>query len=181
MSEPDRLDDHGVVAAQLERTPRSPIDVVARCHLDLPTVIAVPPHLDDGTPFPTRYWLTCPLAVLRISRIESAGGVKDAEARIASDPEFAAAHEAAMARYAAERDALIDASIDRPAPTGGVAGARRGVKCLHAHYADHATGNPNPVGAGVAPDVEPLNCDRRCCSFTEDGVVRNPEWREPPR
>ena len=178
---PSRLDDHEVVAAQLDRTPRSPIDAVARCHLELPTVIAVPPHLDDGTPFPTRYWLTCPLAVLRISRIESAGGVKEAESRIATDPEFAAAHTAAMDRYRAERDQLIPADSPYPRPTGGVAGAQRGVKCLHAHYAHHASGNQNPVGAATAANVEPLDCGVRCCAEIEGQVVRNPEWTEPGR
>ena len=34
--------------------------------MGLPVVVAVPPLLDDGTPFPTRYWLTCPLARIRV-------------------------------------------------------------------------------------------------------------------
>ena len=29
--------------------------------LILPVVIKVPPNLDDGTPFPTTYWLSCPM------------------------------------------------------------------------------------------------------------------------
>jgi hypothetical protein len=41
---------------------------VARCHLGLPVVIQVPPRLDDGTPFPTLYWLTCPLATTLIAQ-----------------------------------------------------------------------------------------------------------------
>jgi hypothetical protein len=46
---------------------------------------------------------------------------------------------------------------------------------LHAHYADHAAGNPNPIGAAVAPWVEPLDCPIPCV----DGEERNPAWREP--
>ena len=174
------MDDRAAVAAQLDREPRSPIEVVARCHLDLPVVIAVPPHLDDGTPFPTRYWLTCPLAVRRIGRLESVGGVKDAERRLA-DEGLEQRHEASMERYAAERDALIDDSIERPRPSGGVAGAIAGVKCLHAHYADHAAGNDNVVGEWTAADVDPLDCALPCVAATDSGVVRNPEWREPKR
>jgi len=173
------MNDVDVVAAQIGRIPRSSVDPVARCHLGLPVVIAVPPHLDDGTPFPTRYWLTCPLAVLRVSRIESTGGVKGAEARVATDPDFAIAHEAAMRRYAADRDRLIPADSPDPRPSGGVAGARRGVKCLHAHYADHAAGNPNPVGAMTAEAIEPLDCAVACCRDESGLTVRNPEWREP--
>jgi len=163
------------VTAQLGREPRSPIDVVARCHLGLPVVTAVPPHLDDGTPFPTRYWLTCPLAVRRVGRLEAAGGVKEAEARLAVDPDLAERHAAAVARYAAERDALIPADSPLPRPTGGVGGATRGVKCLHAHYADHAAGNDNPVGEHAAARIEPLDCTVPCVI---DGAL-NPEWREP--
>lgn len=176
------MNDVDVVAAQIGRIPRSPVEVVARCHLGLPVVTAVPPHLEDGTPFPTRYWLTCPLAVIRVSRMESTGGVKAAETRIDRDPEFAAAHEAAMLRYAAQRDQLIPANSPYPPPSGGVAGARRGVKCLHAHYADHAAGNANPVGATTAGGVEPLDCTVDCCRQEKGGAIeRNPEWREPRR
>lgn len=175
------MNDRAVVAAQIERQPRSAIDVVARCHLGLPVAIAVPPHLDDGTPFPTRYWLTCPLAVRRIGRLESVGGVKAAEAKLASDPDLAAAHDATMKRYATERDALIDEDDARPRPTGGVAGAAAGVKCLHAHYADYAAGNDNVVGEWAAPDVEPLDCVVPCVAEVDAQIVRNPEWREPRR
>ncbi|MDJ0923921.1 MAG: DUF501 domain-containing protein [Acidimicrobiia bacterium] len=176
------MSDRAVVAAQIEREPRSAVDVVARCDLGLPTVIKVPPYLDDGTPFPTTYWLTCPLAVRRIGRLEAKGGVKEAEYRIASDPEFAARHIAAGERYRLERDAMIDmigSDIAGPRPTGGVGGTRRGVKCLHAHYADYAAGNDNPVGEETAVAVEPLNCLVRCMVQTEGAVGRNPEWVEP--
>lgn len=175
------LDDRTVVAVQLGREPRSPVDVVARCHLGLPVAIAVPPFLDDGTPFPTRYWLTCPLAVLRISRLESAGGVRAAEERLAGDPELAAAHGRATARYAAERDALIADDAPRHRPSGGIGGTRAGVKCLHAHYADHAAGNENPVGSWTAGDVEPLDCAMPCVIASQSTVTTNPEWREPRR
>ena len=85
------MDDRSVVEVQIGRPPRSEVVVSARCHLALPVVIDVPPILEDGTPFPTTHWLTCPLAVLRISRIESNGGVRDADQWIASDPDVAAA------------------------------------------------------------------------------------------
>lgn len=175
------MDDRAAVAAQIEREPRSRIDVVARCHLEIPVVIGVPPHLDDGTPFPTTYWLTCPLASRRIGRLESAGGVKAAERRLESNTDLARRHEATMTRYAAQRDARVDESIDRPRPSGGVAGAVAGVKCLHAHYADYAAGNDNVVGEWTAADIEPLDCSIACVAAVEGVVVRNPQWREPKR
>ncbi len=147
----------------------------------MPVVIAVPPLLDDGTPFPTRYWLTCPLAGRRIGRIEGAGGVRAAEERIDRDPDVRRRHEAAMARYAAERDALIDPAWDGPRPSGGVAGSRVGVKCLHAHYGDSAAGNDNPTGEWVAAEIEPLDCVAPCVAVLDDEIQSNPAWREPTR
>lgn len=169
------MTDRPTLEAQIGRPLRAESVVACRCEpFGLPVVAAVPPILDDGTPFPTRYWLTCPLATRRIGRLESAGGVRRMDARAAADPAFGAALAAAHRRYAAERDALVP--DDAPhRPTGGVAGSGAGVKCLHAHYADHAAGNDNPVGAVVAPWVEPLDCTEPCVI---DGVP-NPAWTEP--
>ena len=126
----------------------------------------MPSHLEDGTPFPTRFWLTCPLAVTRIGRVEGEGGVVAAQEMLEADPEARSRMAAAHVRYAA----------DRGDDGGGVAGIRgEGVKCLHAHYADHAAGGDNPVGEWVAPRVEPLDCEMPCVA---DGL-RNTEWREP--
>ena len=175
------MDDRDIVRVQIGRPPRSIVTVSARCHLGLPTVTAVPPRLDDGTPFPTRYWLTCPLAVRRIGRIEATGGVRAAEARLAADPTLAARHHAAGERYRRDRDALLDPADQRPRPVGGVGGTRRGVKCLHAHYADHAAGNDNPIGEHTAADIEPLDCARPCVVAAGDAAVANPDWKEPRR
>lgn len=164
-------DDRTVIEVQIERPLRASSEVVARCHLGLPVVVRVPPHLDDGTPFPTLYWLTCPLAVARIGRLEGVGGVKRMESRAAVDPEFSSGLEAAHAAYSAERDRLI-VRDDAPAPRGGVGGARTGVKCLHAHYAHTRAGGDNPVGEAVAVWIEPLDCDVPC---VVDGA-RNPDW-----
>ena len=175
------MNERDVVESQLGRPARSSFDITISCHLGLPVVIAVPPLLDDGTPFPTRYWLSCPLAVRRIGRVEARGGVKAAQARIEAEGDFGARHAAAMERYARERDALVPEGATGPRPSGGVAGAKRGVKCLHAHYADYAVGNDNPVGESVAPDVEPLDCKMQCVSEFEGVTGRNPDWREPRR
>lgn len=160
--------------AQIGRPLRAESEVAARCPLGLPVVAIVPPILDDGTPFPTRYWLTCPLASTRAGRLEGAGGVRSMDRHAANDPEFRADLQAAHRRYAAERDAALPAGTS-PVPSGGVAGATGGVKCLHAHYADHAAGNANPVGALVAPWIEPLDCTVPCVI---DGET-NAGWREP--
>ena len=169
------MSDRDTVVAQIGRPLRSSIDVVARCHLGLPVVVAVPPVLDDGTPFPTRFWLTCPLAATRIGRLEGSGGVKRMETKAEADPAFGAALDDAHRRYAAQRDALVPPDAAHR-PTGGVGGTARGVKCLHAHFADSAAGNDNPVGSLVATWIEPLDCTVPC---VVDGE-RNPDWSPRP-
>lgn len=111
----------------------------------IPVVIRNAPRLLDGTPMPTLYWLTGPAEIKAIGRLESDGGVDAAEAEV--DPvELQAAHD----RYAAERAAFLTSLPDGLDPSGGVAGTRRGVKCLHAHYAYLLAGGDDPVGRWVA-------------------------------
>lgn len=152
--------------------------MLARCPLDLPVVVRVPPLLEDGTPFPTLYWLTCPLAVKRVSHLESGGGVKAMDRRARQVPEFGAALDAAHARYASQRERMMPQDVEHR-PSGGVAGATKGVKCLHAHYADTLASNPNPVGEMVAPWVEPLDCTIPCLIEHDGAAARNPRWIEP--
>lgn len=174
------ISDREAARAQLGRPVRGDPEVVTRCHLHLPVVLRVPPVLDDGEPFPTLYWLSCPLAHRRIARLESAGGVREADARAAEDAGFAEALAAAHARYAAERDAALEALDDVAiAPSGGVGGSSGGTKCLHAHYAHAAAGGENAVGAEVASAIEPLDCVVGCVARVGGEVGRNPEWKEP--
>ncbi|MEM9069114.1 MAG: DUF501 domain-containing protein [Myxococcota bacterium] len=169
-----------VIQAQLGRPTRGRSLPVSQCPLSLPVVVSVPPILDDGTPFPTRFWLSCPLAHRRIARLEAAGEVRAWEARLADDPKLAAAMDAAHQNYAALR---TEAAPDEAKylPRGGVAGLTRGgIKCLHAHYAHARAGGENPVGKAVQAAIEPLNCTTPCVSVMEGSTARNSAWREPP-
>ncbi len=137
--------DIDAVERLLGRAPQSAFEVVVRDAAGDPVVIRNAPLLDDGRPMPTLYWLVGHDAVVRVSRLEAAGGVDRAEAEIPAD-EIAAAH----ARYAAEREAEIPTTHLGPRPSGGVAGTRVGVKCLHAHYGWYLAGGDDPVGRWVA-------------------------------
>lgn len=141
--------DDEQVEALLGRAPRGPYEVVVRAEDGTPRVLRNAPILDDGTPMPTRYWLVGPDEVLRVSRLESAGGVRRAEAAVGPD-ELADAHR----RYAAERDAAVPDGYGGHRPSAGVGGTRRGVKCLHAHYAWFLAGGDDPVGRWVAENLE---------------------------
>jgi hypothetical protein len=136
------------VTALLGREPQGEFEVVVRRPDGQPVVIRNAPLLADGTPMPTRYWLVDEDLRRAVSTLEAGGGVRAAEAAV--DPaEVAAAH----ARYAAERDAALPAGHAGPRPSGGVAGTRKGVKCLHAHYAWHLAGGDDPIGRWVEENL----------------------------
>lgn len=90
---------------------------------------------------PTRHWLVDLELRAAVARLESAGGVNRAEAEV--DPEELAQAHAAME---ASRAALLGPDDGRPRPSGGVAGTRVGVKCLHAHLAQYLVDGVDPVG-----------------------------------
>ena len=138
------MEDHAAVSQLLGRPPRGGFEVVVRRPSGEPVVIRNAPLLDDGTPMPTRYWLVDPELREAVSRLEAGGGVRAAEAAVDAG-ELADAH----ARYAAERDAALLSGHRGPRPGGGVGGTRRGVKCLHAHYAWHLAGGDDPIGRWI--------------------------------
>ena len=140
--------DRELVTQLLGREPNSAFAVVVRDHNGIPVVIKNAPFLADGTPMPTLYWLCSPEALVAVSRLEAAGGVNEAESQV--DP---VQLENAHRRYQAERDAYIPENHEGPRPSGGVAGTRIGVKCLHAHYAWHLAGGADPVGQWVADRI----------------------------
>jgi uncharacterized protein len=166
------LSTHQDVKALLGREPRGPFEVVLRDVDGGPMVIQNGPVLDDGTPMPTRYWLIGKEAKLAVDRLEAAGGVTKAAEAV--DP---AELERAHRRYAAERDSALPAGWPGPRPRGGVGGTRRGVKCLHAHYAWYLVGGDDPVGRWVAqqlaaqppPDQPPAEGSGRCELPTPEG------------
>jgi len=133
--------DRAVVAEQLGRAPRAIRAVAARCPSGHPAVVQTSPRLEDGTPFPTLYYLTCPRLTSLVSTLEASGLMKEMTERLAGDEELAAAYLAAHRSYLAERDAIEPLGTDVSA--GGMPGR---VKCLHVHVA-HALA----VGPGVNP------------------------------
>jgi hypothetical protein len=144
MAAPPSDDDRAAVAALLGREPDGEFEVVVRRPDGGPLVIRNKPLLPSGRPMPTRYWLVGEPERTWVGRLEAEGGVDRAEAEV--DPEaLATAH----AEAAAERDAALPPDHEGPRPSGGVAGTRTGVKCLHAHYAAWLAGVDDPVGDWV--------------------------------
>jgi hypothetical protein len=180
----DASDDARIVERQIGRPPRGPVRVVSRCAYGYPAAVAVDPLVahrrGEGAPepFPTRYWLTCPILVEQISRLESAGIADRIEEEMAGDPALAARVREDHDRYAAERFAALDgpgrAEAERRGllpvlRDGGVGGVRdrRFLKCLHAHYALHRA-RGGAVGALLDARHGPKECEAasvRCDAF----------------
>lgn len=135
--------DLATLAAQLGRVPRGVVDVAARCVCGRPTVVRTAPRLEDGSPFPTTYYLTHPVAVAALSRLEAAGVMREMNDRLAADPELAAGHRRAHEDYLARRAELGEVPEIDGVSAGGMPTR---VKCLHV-LAAHALA----VGPGVTP------------------------------
>ncbi len=113
-------------------------------------MVQTAPRLPDGSPFPTLYYLTCPRATAAVSRLESAGMMREMTQRLRSDPGLRARYQAAHEDYLARRTAAArQAGVD-PLPAGApsAGGMPDRVKCLHALVAQElAVPGSNPLGA----------------------------------
>ena len=143
MVEPLREGDREAVGAQIGRAPRGLRAVAHRCPCGLPSTVQTAPRLEDGTPFPTLYYATCPRLTSRIGSLETEGLMRTQTERLATDPDFAAAYTAAHRAYLAERDAIEPLGTEVSA-----GGMPERVKCLHVHVAHTLAVGPgvNPVG-----------------------------------
>jgi uncharacterized protein len=152
-----------VISAQLGRPARGAPAVVHRCRWGLPTVVRVAPYLEDGTPFPTTFWLACPALRSRVGTLEAEQSMVGLNDRLESDPDFAAAYAAAHERYVAFRDEL-----GGPMPGDPGAGGMPGyIKCLHVHAAHHLATDDNVVGAWTVDAAAPVPCAGPCVDVAE--------------
>lgn len=122
--------DLETVAAQLGRPPRGVLDIAYHTPDGEPAVVKTAPKLDDGTPFPTLYYLTDPRLTAEASRLEGAQVMKWMEARLNAETEngaeLRADYRGAHEYYLEQRNAIEDLGTDF---SGG--GMPERVKCLH--------------------------------------------------
>ncbi|HEX8003258.1 MAG TPA: DUF501 domain-containing protein [Mycobacteriales bacterium] len=150
--------DRDAVERQLGRPPRGLRAVAHRCSCGLPDVVETEPVLEDGTPFPTLYYLTCPRAASAVGRLEASGLMNDMTERLATDADLAAAYARASEDYLARRDAVRPLEGD---PTAGGMPAR--VKCLHVLVAHElAAPGTNPFGREALDALGDWGARGRC-------------------
>jgi hypothetical protein len=137
--------DLAVLREQLGRPARGVIGIAARCVCGNPTVAATAPRLDDGTPFPTFYYLTHPGATAAMSSLEAGHVMRQLNDELANDEELAAAYSRAHQAYLADRAAFGVVDEIEGISAGGMPTR---VKCLHAVAGHSLAAGPgvNPIG-----------------------------------
>jgi hypothetical protein len=153
--------DVEAVDRQLGRTPRGVLKVAYRCPCGEPAVVTTAPRLDDGTPFPTTYYVTCPRLASEIGTLEGEGQMREMEHRLGVDDELRDQYRAAHERYLAERARLGDVEEIEGISAGGMPTR---VKCLHVLVGQSLASGPgvNPFGDEALAEIgkwwEPRSC-----------------------
>ncbi|WP_350270919.1 DUF501 domain-containing protein [Brevibacterium sp. CBA3109] len=162
--------DFAILKDQLGRIPRGVVGVAARSTSGEPLVVATAPRLEDGSPFPTTFYLTHPAFVAECSRLEASGIMAEWTAELAEDEELTAAYAKAHSAYLATRSEIGEAAgiaevtEIKDYSAGGMPNR---VKCLHA-----LVGHSLAVGPGLNPIGD------RAISFMTD--VPTPAGAENP-
>jgi hypothetical protein len=151
--------DRAAVHRQLGREPRGIVAIAHRCSCGEPDVVVTAPRLPDGTPFPTLYYLTCPLLTGAVSTLEAEGRMRDMQLRLAESADLRSSYARAHRSYLEERD-----RIERVPEIAGISagGMPERVKCLHVLVGQSLAG-----GAGA----NPLG-DEAIAELAERGLVK---------
>jgi uncharacterized protein len=180
VSSPVSESDRRLVSAQLGRPARAIASVAHRCPCGKPDVVTTEPRLPDGTPFPTLYYLTCPIATGRVGTLEASGLMAEMTRRLAEDPALADRYRAAHERYLAERAELADrVGLGTVPEIDGVSagGMPTRVKCLHVLVGHSLAAGPgvNPLGdEAIAAISEWWTADRCYCEGAWDTAGEAP-------
>lgn len=184
--EPISDKDRGIIARQLQREPRNLCGIARRCQRRCPQVIVnnpLPETASDAYFFPTVFWLTCPEAIRRISRLEDQGYIRQIQARLKDHQHVRENLQDAHVEYIFIRRRLLGRerllamksqeqtrALTRNLELRGVGGSADllSVKCLHMHYAHFLATRTNPVGLLVSKTLEFTGEDWRCdqCAAT---------------
>lgn len=137
------------VTQLLGKAPQSEFQILVRDEDSNPLVIENAPFFYDGTPMPTRFWLLPGVTYVAVSKLESAGGIKQVQDEISLE-DIQKIH----TLYEIGRDSLISKEYTGPKPSGGVGGTRKGVKCLHAHVANLLATGDDIVGQWALATIQ---------------------------
>jgi hypothetical protein len=133
------------VSRQLGRPARDIVEVAARCVCKRPIVVKTKPRLEDGTPFPTLYYLTQKAATAAVSTLEATGYMSELQRELLDDDKLSNAYTRAHQKYLAEREEIEVVDEIEGISAGGMPYR---VKCLHALVAHSLAAGKgvNPIG-----------------------------------
>ena len=159
--EKPRTSDIERVSEQLGRPARDIVGISARCACGNPIVVMTSPRLEDGTPFPTLYYLTQPAATQAASRLEAEGKMVEYQQRLAEDDEAQQAYRLAHESFLRTRAEWGVVPEIEGISAGGMPTR---VKCLHSLMAHSLSVGPgiNPVGDWAVEDT-PWSKDDCAC------------------
>jgi hypothetical protein len=143
------------VSHQLGRPARDIVAIAARCSCGNPVVVQTKPRLEDGTPFPTVYYLTLPAATSAVSTLEAEGLMTRLQDQLAEDQDLARNYQSAHLSYLSDRAQLGLVEEIEGISAGGLPTR---VKCQHSLVA-------HSLAAG--PDVNPLG---------DEALEQLPQW-----
>jgi hypothetical protein len=153
--------DRAALQAQLGRAARGVVEVAHRCSCGQPDVVKTAPRLNDGTPFPTVYYLTCPRAAAAIGTLESSGLMREMTEALEQDPELAAQYAKAHENYLAVREEIAHVEEISGISAGGMPNR---VKCLHVLIGHSLAEGPgvNPLGDQALAMLEDWGQSGKC-------------------
>lgn len=140
------------VSKQLGRPVRDIVAIAARCTCGNPIVVQTKPRLEDGTPFPTLYYLTLPAATSAISTLEAEGLMTKLQDQLAQDEDLAKNYQSAHLSYLSDRAELGLVEEIEGVSAGGMPTR---VKCLHSLVAHSLAKGP---GVNIIGDLALQAC-----------------------
>jgi len=140
------------VSKQLGRPVRDIVAIAARCTCGNPIVVQTKPRLEDGTPFPTLYYLTLPAATSAISTLEAEGLMTKLQDQLAQDENLAKNYQSAHLSYLSDRAELGLVDEIEGISAGGMPTR---VKCLHSLVAHSLAKGP---GVNIIGDLALQAC-----------------------
>ena len=140
------------VSKQLGRPVRDIVAIAARCACGNPIVVQTKPRLEDGTPFPTLYYLTLPAATSAVSTLEAEGLMTKLQDQLAQDEDLAKNYQSAHLSYLSDRAELGLVEEIEGISAGGMPTR---VKCLHSLVAHSLAKGP---GVNIIGDLAIKAC-----------------------
>lgn len=151
-----------ILSKQLGRCLTVDCQIVVYCPQGFPAVTENKPWDKESRPFPTLFWLSCPLAVKKVSQLEASGLIKELEQKLKSNITLQAAFLHGVQAYQQRRQELLkDKNVNFTFLKSGVGGSSNplAIKCLHAHLAHYLATKNNPIGELIFKQFSWSNCN----------------------